>query len=371
MSKLFFVSTERDWHGGEEQLRLLVEGANQAGHECLVAARDGGAFAERFRAAGVPLLRLPQHVRSLRSIWLLRTAMRRFRPDVVHANDPHGLWLQWLAAWGLPIPVRVASRRLLFPIRSTRRYRNGCDRLICASRAIAEVCLASGIPAEMLAVVHEGTDPRRMSAGDARRGRAALGLTSDVPLVLCVAQLADYKGHRYLLDAMPPVLKAHPRVVLALAGEGPLRKPLLAQAESLGIESAVRFLGYRHDVPDLIQACDAFVLASVEEGLGTSVLDAMFAGKPVVAAMAGGIPEMLCNEKNQLCGWLVRSRDPQSLACALVECLSSPQERAHRVERASAWAHSQFTASRMVRETLRVYQELLSRRGGNPVARVA
>lgn len=371
MSKLFFVSTEHDWHGGEEQLRLLVEGASQAGHECQVAARAGSAFAEQFHHAGVPVLKMPRHVRSLRSVWRLRTALRRFRPEVVHANDPHGLWLQWLATWGLPIPVRVASRRLLFPIRSTLRYRNGCDRVICASRAIAEVCRTSGIPPQMLTVVHEGTDPRRMSAGDARRGRVALGLTSEVPLVLCVAQLADYKGHRYLLDAMPAVLKSHPRVILALAGDGPLRKPLMAQARSLGIESAVRFLGYRHDVPDLIQACDAFVLASIEEGLGTSVLDAMFAGRPVVAAMAGGIPEMLRNDQGQLCGWLVQSRDPRSLAQALVECLSSPHERARRVELARVWSHSQFTASRMVRETLNVYSELLSCRDRSVIARVA
>jgi glycosyltransferase involved in cell wall biosynthesis len=223
----------------------------------------------------------------------------------------------------------------------------------------------------MLSVVHEGTDPRRMSGGDARRGRASLGLAEDVPLVLCVAQLADYKGHRYLLDAVPAVLKAHPRTIFALAGDGPLRNVLMAQARSLAVEPAVRFLGYRNDVPDLIQACNTFVLASTQEGLGTSVMDAMFAARPVVAAAAGGIPEMLRNNTGQLCGWLVDAGDAHALAGGLVECLSSPRERERRVELALAWANNHFTASRMLRETIESYSEILSSRGRSVLTNVA
>jgi glycosyltransferase involved in cell wall biosynthesis len=336
-----------------------------------VAARTGGKFALYVKTAGFPLLELPSNVRSLRSIWHVRRALRHFRPDVIHANDPHGLWLQWIATWGLPVPARVASRRLLFPIRSTRRYRNGCDRVLCASRAIADVCRASGIPTEMITVVHEGTDPRRMSGGDARRGRVSLGLAEDVPLVLCVAQLADYKGHRYLLDAVPAVLKAQPRTIFALAGDGPLRNELMAQMRSLAIEPAVRFLGYRNDVPDLVQACNTFVLASTQEGLGTSVMDAMFAARPVVAAAAGGIPEMLRNNNGELCGWLVNAGDARALAGGLVECLSLPRERERRVELATAWANNHFTASRMLRETLESYSDILSSRGRSVLTNVA
>ncbi len=320
---------------------------------------QGAACAERMGATGASVLLLPHAVRGPRSVWRLRRTVRDFRPDVIHANEPHALTLQWLATWGLSVPARICSRRVLFPIVGTHRYRAGCDRILCVSRAIVAVCRQRGIPMGMLRVVHEGVDPARVQAGDPRRGRLAFGLAEDVPIVLCVAQLAPYKGHSYLLDAMPAVLAAHPRAVLALAGDGPLRDELQAQCHALGLERAVRFLGYRTDVPDLVQACNVFVLASPEEGLGTSVLDAMFADRPVVAADAGGIPEMLCDDAGQECGWLAVPRDSQSLAQGINEALASPDECARRTAMAKNWTLREFTAPTMVQRTLEVYAELL------------
>jgi L-malate glycosyltransferase len=363
--KLVFVSTEKSWHGGEEQLRLLVAGATAAGHECLVAAREGSIVADRIGATGASVLILPRAIRGLRSIWRLRRALRHFRPDVIHANDPHALSLQRSATWGGSVPARICSRRVLFPIFGTRKYRAGCDRMVCVSHAIAAVCRKSGIADAMLSVVHDGADPARVQAGDARRGRLALGLTEDVPLVLCVAQLAQYKGHRYLLDAMPAVLAAHPRAVLALAGGGPLDEELKAQCRALGLDGAIRFLGYRTDVPDLVQACNVFALASPEEGLGTSVLDAMFADRPVVAADAGGIPEMLRDSAGRECGWLAAPREPQPLARGINEALASPDQCARRVAIAKEWASREFAAATMVRRTLDVYTDVLEARNSS------
>jgi glycosyltransferase involved in cell wall biosynthesis len=357
--KLLFISTEKGWHGGEEQLRLLVTGAVAAGHDCCVATREASIVAERIGATGANVLELPRSIRGLRSIWQLRRHLKRFQPDVIHANDPHALSLQRTASWALSIPARICSRRVLFPIFGTRKYRAGCDRMVCVSHAIANVCRESRIPEKMLAVVHDGADPARVQAGDGRRGRAALGLADDVPLVLCVAQLARYKGHRYLVDAMPAVLARHPQAMLVLAGDGPLREDLMTQSRALGLDGAVRILGYRDDVPDLIHACDVFALASPEEGLGTSVLDATFAGRSVVAAEAGGIPEMLRDGAGESCGWLVAPRDPAALARGINEALASPEERARRVALAQNWAADEFTAARMVSRTLAVYAEVI------------
>jgi L-malate glycosyltransferase len=353
------VSTQRAWHGGEEQLRQLVAGATEAGHECRVAARAGSAVADRIGDDGASVLTLPKAIRGLRSIWRLRRAVQQFRPDVIHANDPHAIWLQWLATWGLPVPARIGSRRVLFPIAGVRKYRAGCDRIVCVSHAIAATCRASAIPAGMLRVVHDGVDPARVQAGDARRGRLALGLADDVPLVLCVAQLARYKGHRDLLAAWPAVLAKHPRAVLAFAGDGRLGDALKAQSRTLHVDENVRFLGYRSDVSDLLQSCNVFVLASPQEGLGTSVLDAMFADRPVVAADAGGIPEMLRNDAGEECGWLASPCDPQSLAEGINAALASPDESARRAGIAKRWASREFLAATMVQRTLDVYAEVL------------
>ncbi|MAT70490.1 MAG: hypothetical protein CMJ58_13310 [Planctomycetaceae bacterium] len=357
--KILLLSTERGWHGGEEQLRLLVEAAQAAGHECRVAARAGGQFARRMCEAGVAVDELAGNVRGPRAAWRVRRILRWFRPQVVHANDPHGLSLMNLACWGLPRagqggPLRIAARRTLFPIRSTSKYRR-CDRVVCVSRAIAQICRESGLPESLLAVVHDGVDPTRMESGDRERGRAALELAAQQPLVLCVAQLAAYKGHRYLIDAWSTVRRHHPAAVLALAGDGPLRTGLAQQVEALRLGDTVRLLGYRNDVPDLVQACDLFVLASPEEGLGTSVLDAMFAERAVVGADAGGIPEMLRDDDGVESGWLAAPRDADSLAACLCSALADPAERQRRAAAGRERAWAAFTADTMAQRTLQLF----------------
>lgn len=359
---ILYISTERGWHGGEEQLRLLAAAAASAGHSVHIAARAGGKFLDRSRSAGYDCVELPDHVRGLQALWRLRQTIKSFSPEVIHANDPHALWLMRWATTALWIPARVASRRVLFPIRSPGKYIHGCDRVLCVSRAIADVCRQSGVSDRLIAVVHDGVDPARMQSGDACRGRKSAGIDGEAPLILCVAQLAAYKGHRYLMEAMPRVLAAKPRAILALAGDGPLRAELEAQARALHVEGSVRFLGYRTDVPDLLAACDLAVLASPEEGLGTALLDAMFAGKPIAAADAGGIAEMLRNSQGELCGWPAAPRNPESLATSILAALDSPEESARRTETARHWAAEEFTAANMAARTLGEYERLLAAR---------
>ncbi len=208
-------------------------------------------------------------------------------------------------------------------------------------------------------------------------------------MILCVGQLAPYKGHQFLLEAMAQLQPQWPNAHLVLAGDGPLEKSLRQHAEQLRIDSSVHLLGYRTDVPDLIQACDLLVLVSPAEGLGTSVLDAMFAGKPVVGADAGGIPEILgpkvtgfedaggsgkqpvvgqmAMNKSGVAqegpnaqgtvGWLVPPEDSQALATALAEALGSQQLRKKHGEAGLKRAYVDFTAYNMVKRMLDVYRE--------------
>lgn len=186
-----------------------------------------------------------------------------------------------------------------------------------------------------------------------------MGIAAHVPMILCVGQLAPYKGHRYLLEAMVHLNQRWPDAHLVLAGDGPQDGPLRKLAERLHISSSVHLLGYRTDVPDLICACDLFVLASPAEGLGTSVLDAMFAGKPVVGAEAGGIPEILGPRDGQgAIGWLVPPEESGALAETIAEALGSERLRKQYGEAGQQRAHAHFTARQMVDRMLAVYCEL-------------
>jgi len=182
------------------------------------------------------------------------------------------------------------------------------------------------------------------------------------PLVATVGHCADHKGQRFLVAAAPAVLARFPEARILIVGEGELLPTLREQARALGVEGRVLFPGFRTDVAALLRALDAFVFPSHLEGLGTSVLDALAVGLPVVATTAGGIPEMITDGVH---GRLVPPRDPAALAAAMIELLQSP-ERARALGQAGrARVQAEFTADRMVEKTLAEYERLV----GAPVAK--
>ncbi len=355
------VSTERGWHGGEEQARLLVRSLIARGQRCLILARAGGEFSKRMAAEGFEVRCVMGSGRRFRAMLQTRRWLRMVKPDVVHFHDPHALSGAGLAAWRLPIPVRVVARRVDFTIHSPWRYRKLADRVIAVSSAVADVCRASGLERRHLSVVHDGVDPARARSGDRRRGRESLGLAYDEQLLLCIATLTDHKGHTYLLQALPAVLAKFPQVRLMLAGDGELRNALEAQARQLGISHSVAFLGFRRDVPDLLRAADLFVMSSHMEGLCSTLIEAMFARVPIIATTAGGIPEVLggaSGEKRS--AMLVPPRDPAALATAINDALANLPAMREMVDHAERRAERFFTADKMVDGTLAVYEELLA-----------
>lgn len=363
------ASTQAKWHGGEKQAALLAEGLTRIGHRCSILARAEGEFSRRMQAAGYEVHTFSGSGRSVSACMHIRRALKTLRPDVLHANDAHALTATGVAGVGLDIPLRVAARRVDFPIRSRFRYRYLAHGLICVSRAVASVCRASGLPADHLHVVHDGVEPTFAESGSRETGRASLELSAEQQLLLTVAKLTDHKGHTYLLQAIPQIVEQHPNVVLALAGDGELRSELETEVRQLGIERYVRFLGYRNDVADLLAAADLIVQPSHMEGLCSSLIDAMLAARPIVACRAGGIPDLLQTEApDEPVGWLTESRNPDALATAICTSLSDVSESQRRADAARKRALKKFTAEQMVKDTLSAYAVIARHRYGNQAA---
>ncbi|MCY2994800.1 MAG: glycosyltransferase family 4 protein [Planctomycetota bacterium] len=364
------VSSKQDWHGGEEQARQLALGLRSRGHTCQILAPQSSDLASRMAAAGLPVSVFPGRGRNMRALWSLRRELRQLRPDVLHYNDAHAVIAAGVASWGLSIPARVAARRVAFPLRCPLQYQVFADRIICVSREVVRICHAGGVSPQRLRLVHDGVEPTRMEAGDRARGRRALNVADDQPLLLMVAGLTAVKGHSDLLSALPAIAARFPQLRLALAGDGPLRHALEQQADGLGVRDRLLFLGYRQDVADLVQACDLFVMPSHSEGLCSSLIDATFARRPIVATTAGGVLDVVgADESGEAVAWLVPPHNPFALGEAIVQALCSPEQSAVRVQRAweRAWRH--FTADQAVDNTLDVYREVLERRADRATAR--
>jgi glycosyltransferase involved in cell wall biosynthesis len=190
------------------------------------------------------------------------------------------------------------------------------------------------------------------------RTRAELGILDDERVVTVVGSLYAVKGHRYLLEAAPRILRACPSTVFLIAGRGDLDAALREQARSLGIESRVRFLGLRQDVPALLAIGDVFVQPSLSEGLSIAILEAMAAARAVVTTRVGGNPELVVDGQT---GLLVEPADAGALAAAVTRVLADPPEARRLGDNGLARVQSRFTIEAMVREYEVVYDEALGR----------
>jgi glycosyltransferase involved in cell wall biosynthesis len=356
------VDTARTWRGGQNQVLLTVEGLRAMGHRTTLVAQPHGELARR-RAEGLDVV--PIMVRSevdLSAAWRLARVLKRLEPDIVHAHDPHGVAVAALALSmsNLPRPpVLVAARRVDFHLKahsfSRWKYRQ-VRCFIAASDAIRHMLEQDGIPAARTVTVHEGVDVDRVGAAPPVNVHEVLWLPHHAPVVGNVAALVAHKGQRHLVEAASLVLREVPDARFVILGEGELREQLERQIRDHHLEKHVVLAGFRHDVIGCIKGFDLFVMSSVSEGLGTSLLDAMACAKPIVATRVGGIPEVV---EDQVTGLLVPPRDHKALAAAIVRQLRDPELRRRMGHAGLRRVRERFNVDRMVAETAAVYERVV------------
>lgn len=209
----------------------------------------------------------------------------------------------------------------------SRRQCNAADGVIVPSSAMRERLQAYGVTAP-LRVLPTGIPVERFAGGDGAAFRAAHGIAAERPLALYVGRVAHEKNLGFLIDALPRALAAVPELLLLIAGEGPARADLQRRVDALGLNRAVRFVGYldrARGLPDCYAAADLFVFASRTETQGLVLIEAMAAGTPVLALSAMGTADILAPRK----GCLVAADDVHAFANAL----------AHFFVHRRAWSH--------------------------------
>jgi glycosyltransferase involved in cell wall biosynthesis len=356
------IDTAKSWRGGQNQVLLTVLGLRSLGHRAMLVAHPGGELRRR-AAEGLELLELgPSHELDLKAAWKLSRVLQRVSPEVVHAHDPHAVAMASMALSMLArgrVPVLVASRRVDFRLKrnsfSRWKYRQ-VDLFIASSDAIRALLMADGMDPARVVTVHEGIDVDRMAKIEPVNLHAEFFLPHQAPLVGNVAALVPHKGQRHLIDAVPLVLREVPDARFVILGEGPLRADLEQRVKHLRLEKHVVLPGFRDDVLASIKAVDLFVMSSETEGLGTSLLDAMAAGKACVGTRAGGIPEAV---EDGVTGLIVPPRDPESLAGAIVRLLQDQPLRRRMGAAGLDRVKARFSVERMVEGTLEAYGRAL------------
>lgn len=371
--KSLHIDTERTWRGGEQQLLYLLEGLRARGLAAVALAQPGSPLFERVRAAGIDAR--PFEARGeadLRAAWKLARLLREERFEILHCHTSHAHAMAIAARFLTPrayLPRLIAARRVDFSIyRHSFLGLNGLkyrrvDRIVAVSQAVKDVLVRDGVAAATIDVVRDGIEVERIERARERSQelRRELGLKSAERLVANVAHMAGHKGQRYLVAAVPAIRAARPEARVAIFGEGELRGELEAQARALGLGEGLIFAGFRppDEVPSILKAVDVFAFPSVEEGLGSSLFDAMAAGAPIVASRAGGIPEIVRDGET---GLLVPPRDPEALARAVVRLLEDRPLARRLADAARRFVRVEGTKERMVEETVAVYRSVLAAR---------
>jgi len=359
--RVLYVDLEREWRGGQSQALLTVKGLSALGHDAQLLSVRGSPLARRAEGAGIQVHNVGKEARRIGAALLLRKLLSQHSYDVLHANEPHALTSAWLA--GAQERTRVViSRRVAYPLsrgRLARKRYQMAQRIVAISHFVEQSVLESGLSHEKVAVVYEGVDIPPLSTVEARRKkRQRWGVTGNERLLGCVGYLLPEKGQEIAIRALSTLRTKVPSVRLLLAGDGPCRPALEALVQRLGMRDEVIFAGFVEDVAEVYVALDAFVFPSLAEPLGTSLLAAMAWGLPVLAVASGGVPEYVKNGDN---GLLVARSDPELFSAGMVRVLSDESLRIALGQKARQTVAEQFSAERMVENTLRIYETAWTR----------
>ena len=363
--------------GAENHLLALLTHADRAAFEVETAVLCGdGELVPLFRKAGIKV-----HLLGARSrfdpfaLGRLVALLREGGFDIVHshlfrADIYAGLAVAQL---GEQRPLLVSTRHnddrfFLNPFVGIVHYLVSArqDLIIAISDHIARFTVSRGVrhPGRVRRVYH-GLEPpvTRALERAGQRIRAELGVGPDELLVGNVGRLALQKGQRHLIAAMPLLLERVPFAHVVIAGGGDLEEYLRDLASEVGVADRVHVLGPRKDVPALMHAIDVFAMPSIWEGFGLVLLEAMAAGRPIVASRVATIPEVVVDGET---GLLVPAGDPVALADAMAQLAHDPALARRLGEAGRERLRQHFSIEKMVGDTELLYRELIDERGARP-----
>lgn len=355
------VDSERRFSGGELQVFLLIDGLRRRGARNVIACRRDSAAAHEAAGRGIETCYAPMvNELDLGSLVALRAAIRTHGADLVHLHTGRATWLGGLAAWSAGVPA-ITTRRMDRAVargwRTRLTYERLVERVVAISPAVKGRLTDGGVPASRVSVIASAVDPERLLPLRGREEvRQGLGVPVDGTVLLVLAALVRRKGVDVVLRALEVLARVGLRPLLWVAGEGAENASLEALARDAGVEGQVRFLGRRGDVPDLLGACDIVVIPSRREGLGVAALEAMAAGRPIVASAVGGLAEAVVDRRT---GLLVPPDDPEALASALEEIVRDPSLRAALGAEGPRRVAESFAAEQMVESYARLYESVL------------
>ena len=361
------IVANRWWTGSAEPVLRLVLGLQARGHRVLLGLAAGDRFETKAREAGIePLEGLSLDVKSgpaavVRDARRLKSLVVREGVDVVHVHHSHDHWLGWWGHGRAALIRTFHNERAVRPAWPSSALYRRTDAVIAVSRRIEARLRDALVPAGKLYRADGVVDVARFvtdvqGAEKIREEFCAAG----GPLIGCVARLAAGRGHEALIEGFRLLLARRDDARLLLVGKGERRGGLEGLVKRLGLERRVLFAGYRDaDLPAVLGALDVFVLMGAgSDDSCRAALEAMAAGRPVLASRVGALPDAVVHGET---GLLLDEPSPAAVSASLERLLSSPVEARAMGEAGRRRALARFTAERHAEAMEAVYLETIGR----------
>jgi len=348
---IFFLSAQMQQRGTSKYTLSLGKELVRRGARVSVACGPG-PLAYRFDEAHVDYVEYDHIDSRLRSPFLVRRIVRQLRDfdtGILHLQSSDVLRLGMAVASAARVPMVATIHQPL--LRGWRIWRLGrrAQRVIAVSEAVREDLVnLGGVPKEKIEVIPNGLDLKEYAPPPPR--------SSGPPVVGVIGPLEKMKGQQFFIDAAKSVLNAMRDVEIVVVGSGSEETSLRKQVRRLGIAKQVTFATDIADYRPALKAIDIFVLPSVQEGFGFTVLEAMASGKPVVASAVGGVYSLVIDGET---GFLVDKGDSKAIAARVLQILRNPEMAEQMGRRAREMVEKEFDIWKVANRTIEQYKMAL------------
>jgi len=358
--RILHVETGTNLYGGALQVYYLLRGLQKKDCFNILVCPERSDIGHEADSSVDKNYQIPMHGDlDLLFIFRLWKIIKQEKPDIVHLHSRRGAdILGGIAARLARVPA-VLTRRVDNPepaLLVKIKYRL-YKKVITISQGIKQVLLSEGVEPRKLQCIHSAVDIKKYKMGCTDKAiRSQLGLDENDKAVAVIAQLIDRKGHRYLIRAIPEIIKHVPQAKFILFGKGPLEQSLRELCLQTGIFDSVIFAGFRNDLEKILPCLNLVAHPADMEGLGVSLLQAAACGLPIVATPVGGIPEIVRDGIN---GFLVDPGDSAQLASKIIELLENNTLADQYGTAGRKLVEQYFSIDAMVNANFSMYQKLV------------
>jgi len=358
---ILHIDTEKYWRGGQRQAVYLHRELLKSGWNSILLCPPYSKTETFCLEESIPVVSLKmRHEADLYAALKISGIVKKEKISIIVAHTAKALSLSFPSVKKNKFCKLVAVRRVNFHIGKNRlsrwKYSNNLlSAIVSVSESVKKVLIEDGISEEKISVIHDGIDLNKyinISSVDGLKKKLQIDEKNIV--IGTVAALEDSKDYTNLLHAAKLVLRQNSRIVFIAVGGGKDEEKLKALHHELALGDRFKFVGYHQEVGQFFKLFDIFILSSKREGLGSSLLDAMSVGNPVIGTNAGGIPEIIQNGKN---GLLVEKEYPQALAQAIIKLAGNEDLRKKLSDEGLKYVQN-FSIGNITKKYLRLFDAL-------------